>query len=215
MLYICIFYPVFTFAWAIMYIGLWLRRAKVRDCIVNYIPVHMFLNAIYIIALTKKRLFFCEMSSTNKLQIRTKVVDAHEYNPNKKKQKCAHISWDVLLQHCRHHDDVIKWEHFPRYWLFARGIHRSPMNSLHKGQWRGALMFPLICTRINAWVNNSEAGDLRRHRAHYDVVVMYCYERMLFVYDKNAWRAVTRSFDVFFDLHPTKRLSKQAWGWWF
>ena len=29
----------------------------------------------------------------------------------------------------------------------------------------------LIC-RINGWVNNSEAGDLRRHRAHYDVTVM-------------------------------------------
>ena len=39
------------------------------------------------------------------------------------------------------HDDVIKWRHFPQYWPFARGIHRSPMNSLHKGQWHGALMF--------------------------------------------------------------------------
>ena len=24
----------------------------------------------------------------------------------------------------------------------------------------------------NGWVNNGEAGDLRRHRAHYDVIVM-------------------------------------------
>ena len=38
-------------------------------------------------------------------------------------------------------DDVIKWKHFPRYWSFVRGIHRSPVNSPHKGQWRGALMF--------------------------------------------------------------------------
>ena len=44
--------------------------------------------------------------------------------------------------------------------------------SPHKGQWRGALMFTLICTRINGWVNNREAGDLRRHRAHYVVIVM-------------------------------------------
>ena len=43
------------------------------------------------------------------------------------------------------HDDVIKWKHFPRYWPFVRGIHRSPVNSPHKGQWRGALMFSLIC----------------------------------------------------------------------
>ena len=39
------------------------------------------------------------------------------------------------------HDDVIKWKQFPRYWPFGRGIHRSPVNSSHKGQWRGALMF--------------------------------------------------------------------------
>ena len=62
------------------------------------------------------------------------------------------------------HDDVIKWKHFPRYWPFVWGIHRSPVNSPHKGQWRGALMFTLICARINCWVNNREAGDLRRNR---------------------------------------------------
>ena len=48
-----------------------------------------------------------------------------------------------------------------------------PVNSPHKGQWRGALMFSLICARINDWVNNREAGDLRRHRGHYDVNVMW------------------------------------------
>ena len=74
------------------------------------------------------------------------------------------------------HDDVIKWKHFPRYWPFVRGLHRSPVNSLHKGQWRGALMFSLICVSINGWVNNREAGDLRRYRAHYDVTVMHQYE---------------------------------------
>ena len=70
------------------------------------------------------------------------------------------------------HDDVIKWKHFPRYRPFVRGIHRSPVNSPHKGQWRGALMFTLNCAEINGWVNNREAGDLRRYRAHYDVIVM-------------------------------------------
>ena len=70
------------------------------------------------------------------------------------------------------HDDVIKWKHFPRNWPFVRGIHRSPVNSPHKGQWRGALMFTLICARINGWVNNREAGDLRRYLPLYDVIVM-------------------------------------------
>ena len=70
-------------------------------------------------------------------------------------------------------DDVIKWKHVPRrYWPFVCGIPRSPVNSPHKGQWRGALMFSLICVWINGWVNNREAGDLTGYRAHYDVSVM-------------------------------------------
>ena len=63
-------------------------------------------------------------------------------------------------------------EHFPRYWPFLRGIHRSPVNSPHKGQWHGALIFFFICARINGWANNRKAGDLGRHSAHYDASVM-------------------------------------------
>ena len=70
---------------------------------------------------------------------------------------------DLFILH-----DVIKWERFPRYWPFVRGIHRSPVNSPHKDQWRRDLMFSLICAWIGSWVNNREAGDLRRHRTHYD-----------------------------------------------
>ena len=79
------------------------------------------------------------------------------------------VHGSILLAHY----DVIKWKHFPRYWPFVRGIHRSPVNSPHKDQWRGALMFSLISAWINGWVNNREAGDLRRHCAHYDVSVMW------------------------------------------
>ena len=75
-------------------------------------------------------------------------------------------------QSTNRHDDVIKWKHFPRYWPFVRGIHRSPVNSPHKGQWRGPLMFSLICVWINGWVDNREAGDLRCYHAHYGVTVM-------------------------------------------
>ena len=46
------------------------------------------------------------------------------------------------------------------------------VNSPHKGQWCGALMFPLIGAWINGSVNNREAGDLGRHCANYDVIVM-------------------------------------------
>ena len=72
------------------------------------------------------------------------------------------------------HDDVIRWKHFPRYWPFVRGSHRPPVNSPHNGQGRGALTFSLICAWTNDWVNNREAGDLRRHRDHYDVTAMSC-----------------------------------------
>ena len=67
-------------------------------------------------------------------------------------------------------DDVIKWKHFPRYWPFVRGIHRSPVNSPHKGQWRRCFLWS--APWINSWVNNREAGDLRRNRIHYGVTVM-------------------------------------------
>ena len=53
-----------------------------------------------------------------------------------------------------------------------RGIHRSPVISPHKGQWRGVLMGIFICAWINGWVNNHKAGDLRRRRAHYGIIVM-------------------------------------------
>ena len=44
-----------------------------------------------------------------------------------------------------YHDDVIKWNHFPCYWFFVRGIHRLPVDSPQKAQWHGVLMLSLIC----------------------------------------------------------------------
>ena len=76
---------------------------------------------------------------------------------------CQNWYWHRYVQNWYPlNDDVIKWKHFSRYWPFVRGIHRSPRNSPHKDQLRGALMFSLICAWINGWVNNREAGDLRR-----------------------------------------------------
>ena len=72
------------------------------------------------------------------------------------------------------HDDVIKRKHFPRQWSFVRGIHQWPLNSPHNAQWRGALMFFLICAWIKGWVNNREAGDLIRHRTLFNIA-MYLY----------------------------------------
>ena len=72
-----------------------------------------------------------------------------------------------------YHDDVIKWKYFARYWSFVRGIHRSPVNSPHKGPWRGTLMFSLICALNKRFSKQSwGCGDLRRQRSRYDVIVM-------------------------------------------
>ena len=69
------------------------------------------------------------------------------------------------------HDDVIKWKHFPRYWPFVRRIHRSPVNSPQKAS--DAELWCFLW--INGWANNRETGDLRRHRANHDVIVMMFY----------------------------------------
>ena len=100
------------------------------------------------------------------------------------------------------HDDAIKWRHFSRHWLFVRGIHRSPANSPHKGQWHVALMFSLICAWTSGWVNNRDAANLKRHRTHYDVTVMrrhhslaawiavkiYAIQRIRYLKIKQTWR---------------------------
>ena len=51
----------------------------------------------------------------------------------------------------------------------------------HKGQWRGALMFSLICAWTNGWVNTWDTGDLRRHSTHYDITLMSAF--FLFIRD--------------------------------
>ena len=93
---------------------------------------------------------------------------------------------------CRktYHNDVIKWKLCSRNWPFVRGIHRSRWIPRTKGQWRGTLIFSLICVWINSWVNNREAGDLRRHRGHYDVSVMSrvtLHSVVLHIYTIHVW----------------------------
>ena len=63
-------------------------------------------------------------------------------------------------------------EKFPRYCPFVTEIQRSPVDPSHKDQCRRAMMFPLICAWTNGWANSRDAGDLRRHRGHYDVTVL-------------------------------------------
>ena len=72
-----------------------------------------------------------------------------------------------------------------------------PVNSPHKGQWRRALMCSLICTRINDWVNNRETGDLRHHRRHYDVIVMWFVQFLKNVRGSQDASRILEQFDHF------------------
>ena len=93
--------------------------------------------------------------------------------------------FDVPVQHCllwgagrlrpwwRH-----QMETFSALLALCAGNSPVPVNSPHKGQGRGALMFSLIYASMNGWVNNREVGDLRRYRGHYDVNVMTLYYRV-------------------------------------
>ena len=119
-----------------------------------------------------------------------------------------------------YHVDVIKRKHFLRYWPFVRGIHRSPVNSPYKAQSRGALMFSLICARMNGWVNNRDPGDLgdwrRAYRAHFDVTVMevvvegvFCFITSFFVLLNHDLPWIWGLFSIY-----TLRPSEQGIGQW-
>ena len=59
-----------------------------------------------------------------------------------------------------HHDDVIKWKHFPRYWPFVWRNSLVTVEFPSQKQVTGRFDFSLICAWIKGWVNNREAGDL-------------------------------------------------------
>ena len=99
------------------------------------------------------------------------------------------IIWNYWIICCRH-----PMETFSGHWPFVRGIHQSPANSTHRGRWRTALKFSLICAWINGWANNREAGNLRRHRAHYDVTVGN--PQRVYIKSWIAMICIIRSLDV-------------------
>ena len=94
-----------------------------------------------------------------------------------------------------HHDDVIK--HSPHYRPFVLGIHRWPVNSLHKGQWCKALMFSLICVWNNRWVNKGDAGDLRRQSSC--SLWRHCNDRYWHIEAWTKWLSFCRQH--FFEMH--------------
>ena len=106
--------------------------------------------------------------SKNPLMSSISGVDIFRNSYTQETTECSEVmSPDVSISWWRH-----QMETFSALLAICAGNSPVPVNSPHKGQWRGALMFTLICARIYSWVNNSEAGEMRRYRAHYDVIVM-------------------------------------------
>ena len=66
----------------------------------------------------------------------------------------------IVLLRFAYHDDVIKWKHFPCYWPCVRGIHRSPVNSLYKGQWRGGALMFSVMIYASRYIHTNDANGV-------------------------------------------------------
>ena len=152
-----------------------------------YIYIYIYMASCAMSMLLNDRKWRYFVHARFNAQIFFSHVGAPDQNPDDGKYAIYHSHSIVFF--IKYHDDVVKWKHFPRYWSFMRGIHRSPVNSPHKGQWRGALMFSLIYAWINGWVNNREAGDLSRNRAHHDVIIMTYARKGMYRSDDQMWSA--------------------------
>ena len=76
------------------------------------------------------------------------------------------------LEHIFSHDDAIKWKNFRATGHFAGN---SPVPGEFPVQRPVTRSFDVFFDLfwISGWVNNREAGDLRRYRAYYGAIVMW------------------------------------------
>ena len=87
--------------------------------------------------------------------------------------------WGCQAKHSCHRrgrlkwdDNVVKWKHFPRYWPFVRGSHR--WISLTKAS--DAELWYFFDLRLNKPLSKHstrDVGDLKCHRAHHDVTIIW------------------------------------------
>ena len=150
-----------------VFIGLWFLRAHFSLLVVRMFSSYRYLyTLIDIFWYIFSTIFFTRMTTHLLLYFTRYVL---QYIP-----MCQFYGLYCLHEMSRNDyrqaykmrmNDVIKWKKIPRYWPFVRGKHRSLVDSPHKDQWRGAFF---------VWVEQTieMPGDLRRHRTHYDVIVM-------------------------------------------
>ena len=110
--------------------------------------------------------------------------------------KCWFRVYTGLGHRCafRCHYDVTQWRRLLRYRPFAMGIHRWPMDSPHKGPVAQTLMFSLMIVQTNSWIIRPVPGDLRRHCAHCDVIIMALAHGCV---ESSTDTVLTKSFDIF------------------
>ena len=99
--------------------------------------------------------------------------------------------------HTEPHDDVIKWKHFSTLPAICAGITAET---------------PLAPARGKATIHTEPHDDVIKWK-HFATLPAICAGNSPVPGEFPAQRPVTRSFDVLFDLHPNRRLSKHWWGW--
>ena len=100
---------------------------------------------------------------------------------------------------------VMNWKRFPHYWPFVRNLQRIALQLFDvffdvRKLLRGCLL-------ILAW--------WRHQMEIFSALLAICAGNSPVTGEFPTQRPVTRSFDVYFDLRPNERLSKQWCGWWF
>ena len=113
-----------------------------------------------------KNLWKCRLQNSASLALQILHVDE-----NLGVKAWLEFCWYMPQLH--YYDDVMKWKQYPRYWSFCgkftshRWILRTKANDAE------LCCFVWFVSWINGWVINREAGDLRRHRSPFDVIVMW------------------------------------------
>ena len=107
------------------------------------------------------------------------------------------------------------WTHFPHHWPYMKGIHRSGGSTSQKPVIRKAFPCAVSCECSSEKLLHPPQSRRRHQMETFSTLLALCVRNSSVTSEFPAQRPVTQSFDVFFDLHLNKRLSKQSWDWWF
>ena len=139
--------------------SLWTRRGRVMHICSNKLSLHWIR---YGLPYVRRKTIVCVNTGLLPMWLRTHVSVKFHSN--------ATI---FIFCHSWVSANFTRWwryqvETFSALVALCEGNSPVTVNFPHKGQWSRASMFSLVC----AWTNHRDAGDLRHHHAHYDVIVI-------------------------------------------